>query len=72
MNTSKEHFSSANTETIPNQTIKQAETIAKTAEPQTTKAKEPMATQITKTKATTKAEPAQETFDILKIDKNIS
>ncbi|WP_236842808.1 hypothetical protein [Campylobacter lanienae] len=44
MNTSKEHFSSANTETIPNQTIKQAETIAKTAEPQTTKAKEPMAT----------------------------
>ncbi|WP_236843682.1 hypothetical protein, partial [Campylobacter lanienae] len=33
---------------------------------------EPMATQITKTKATTKAEPTQETFDILKIDKNIS
>ncbi|MDD5786249.1 LPD23 domain-containing protein, partial [Campylobacter lanienae] len=38
---------------------------------------EPMATQITKAKATTKAEPTtqeptQETFDILKIDKNIS
>ncbi|WP_455737860.1 PBECR3 domain-containing polyvalent protein, partial [Campylobacter lanienae] len=33
MNTSKEHFSSANAETIPNQTIKEAETMAKTAEP---------------------------------------
>ncbi|WP_086270060.1 DUF3519 domain-containing protein [Campylobacter devanensis] len=33
MNTSKEHFSSANAETIPNQSIKQAETTAKTAEP---------------------------------------
>ncbi|WP_096024673.1 hypothetical protein [Campylobacter lanienae] len=61
-----------NTKTIPNQSIKQAETTAKTAEPQTTKAKEPIATQTTKTKATTKAEPTQETFDILKIDKNIS
>ncbi|MCI7363908.1 MAG: hypothetical protein MSH23_02610, partial [Campylobacter lanienae] len=41
--------------------------------PQEPQAKsEPMATQITKTKATTKAEPTQETFDILKIDKNIS
>ncbi|WP_279061370.1 PBECR2 nuclease fold domain-containing protein [Campylobacter lanienae] len=115
-------------ETIPNQTIKQAETTAKTTKPQTTKAKEPkaepiataakdptadapselykahrkaqkakealkpqepmattaketqepqaksepIATQTTKTKATTKAEPTQETFDILKIDKNIS
>ncbi|MGM9997695.1 hypothetical protein [Campylobacter lanienae] len=33
MNTSKEHFSSANAKTIPNQSIKQAETTAKTAEP---------------------------------------
>ncbi|WP_141080617.1 hypothetical protein [Campylobacter lanienae] len=36
-----QHF---NDKTIPNQSIKQAETTAKTAEPQTTKAKEPMAT----------------------------
>ncbi|WP_201790243.1 hypothetical protein, partial [Campylobacter lanienae] len=43
MNTSKEHFSSANAETIPNQSIKQAETTAKTTKPQTTKAKEPKA-----------------------------
>ncbi|MCR8690624.1 MULTISPECIES: hypothetical protein [Campylobacter] len=106
MNTSKEHFSSANAQTIPNQTIKQAETIAKdlTAdapselykahrkaqkakeapkpqEPKATTAKpttqepqaksEPMATQTTKTKETTQ-EPTQDTFDILKIDKNIS
>ncbi|TWO30726.1 hypothetical protein XK09_01030 [Campylobacter lanienae] len=97
---------STNTGTIPNQSIKEAETTAKdlTAdapselykahrkaqkakealkpqEPMATTAKEtqepqaksePMATQITKTKATTKAEPTQETFDILKIDKNIS
>ncbi|WP_096016872.1 RNA polymerase-binding protein DksA [Campylobacter lanienae] len=85
---------STNTETIPNQSIKEAETAKdptadapselykahrkaqkakETLKPQEPQAKsEPMATQITKTKATTKAEPAQETFDILKIDKNIS
>ncbi|ARR02231.1 hypothetical protein CVIC8964_0819 [Campylobacter vicugnae] len=48
-------------ETIPNQSIKEAETTAKetTQEPQATTAKEPQ-------------EPTKETFDILKIDKNIS
>ena len=44
----------ANTETIPNKSIKEAETMAKTQELQA------------------KADPTQETFDILKIDKNIS
>lgn len=71
----KPHLTAVDKNIIPQNAKNEVKEQAKITQinEQTAKAKsEPMATQITKTKETTKAEPTQETFDILKIDKNIS